>query len=271
MYGKRCLSFRSAPAAALLTVALTALLAATPARSQLSLASLNCLHLGQGKPAYQLNKEAILKIFLNGYDVVLLQEVMRQADLADVTPGAYRFLVSNLQGKGTYKEAYGFLVRATLPSTNVYYSDVLGFSRTPAGILVDSNGVGTWLINYHAIFGVIKDRRDEVRLMRQVYQDFQNTQYNGQNFSRAVIGGDWNLGANDQAFADLSHGWPISVQPNVQTSLKRNGDPSQPYDHFLWDTTAVNVTSPAVIAPPGPAPGWRQQVSDHLGISCVVN
>jgi hypothetical protein len=117
MYGKRCLSFRSAPAAALLTVVLTALLAAAPARSQLSLASLNCLHLGQGRPAYQQNKETILWNLLAGYDVVLLQEVMRQAKFAKiVTPGTNVFLVSALQGKGTYKEAYATTTASPSPS-----------------------------------------------------------------------------------------------------------------------------------------------------------
>ncbi|MEM6455010.1 MAG: endonuclease/exonuclease/phosphatase family protein [Acidobacteriota bacterium] len=251
---------------------------ASAASAQFTLASLNCLHLGQGSAAYQANKEAILQPLFANYDVVVLQEVMRQANLGSVTPGAYNFIVTPVQGPGTYKEAYAFLVRNayTVSNNTATLTNVAGFARPPAGILLDVGGQWTWIIDYHAVYGrSISVRRAEVQNIQLVYQGFQTTMVNGVAYPRAVVAGDWNLGANDPVFQGfVAGGWPISVQPTVQTSLKRNGGLSQPYDHFLWDTTAVMVTAPQVIpmpTPPGSDAAWRQQVSDHLGIECTVN
>lgn len=247
-----------------------------PADAQIRVASLNTLHLGQGRVPYQQNKEPILKALFAGYDVILLQEVMRQANLANVTPGTYYVIATPVQGPTTYKEAYAFLMRpGMVAAANVaYLSTVPGYARPPAGVLLGAQGKWTWFIDYHAVYGrTIGVRRAEVSNTKRVYQAFQATTVNGQKTQRAVMAGDWNLAANDPVFQTLAVGWPIRVLPTMATSLKANGQPSQPYDHFLWDATAVNVTNPALIpvpAPPGSLQGWRKQVSDHLGISALV-
>jgi hypothetical protein len=268
----------------LVTLALL-LLAGTAHGQSFSLASLNCLHLGWGKQTYQQNKATILGNVFGQYDVIILQEVMARADVGSVTPGSHYNIVTATQGPGSYKEAYAFLLRTTIPVAplNTYFTtNVAGFSRPPAGVLVGAGGQCTWVVDYHAVFGSsIGVRRAEVANMQQVYQSFQGTTVNGSTCNRVVIGGDWNLAANDQVFQNLyAHGWLINVQPNTQTSLKRNGTLSQPYDHFLWDTAVTGVggaqlvTNAQVIpvpTPPGSGQGWRNQVSDHLGISCNVN
>jgi hypothetical protein len=264
-------------AAAIAALVAAALATATPAIADVKLASLNTLHLGQGSTAYQDNKQQILAQLFSTFDVIVLQEVMAQADLAQVTPGSHFFVTTPLQGPGTYKEAYAFLVRTGLAvaSGAALITPVAGYSRPPAGILVGDAGVWTWIIDYHAVYGrTIGVRRAEVSRTRAVYQGFQATAVNGQTFARAVMAGDWNLGAQDRAFQDLARGgWPLAVQPMSRTSLKRNGGLSQPYDHFVWDTTALSLGNTQVIAvpnPPGSQLGWRQQVSDHLGISTLV-
>lgn len=266
------------PHPAALLFALAAHLAlASPAAAQFSLASQNCLHLGQGGAAYQQNKETILRGVFGAHDVVILQEVMSQANVGNVTPGSHYFLATAVQGPSTYKEAYAFLVRTGLSvaGNTTVITNVAGYSRPPAGILLGAGGAWTWVIDYHAVYGnSIRVRRSEVGRTQAVYQGFQTLLVNGQPFPRAVMGGDWNLGAQDQVFQQFAiGGWPISVLPAARTSLKRNGGLSQPYDHFLWDTTVVNVGATQVIAvpnPPGSTLGWRQQVSDHLGISAMV-
>ena len=254
---------------------LAAGLAASPTAA-FSLASQNCLHLGWGQEVPQQNKKDILQKLFTNFDVVVLQEVMAQANLANVTPGNHTFIVTAPQGPGTYKEAYGFLLRKSLTTASTMTSTVPGFSRPPVGILLQAGGNWTWVIDYHAVYGhSIAMRRAEVSRIQLVYQGFQTTVVNGQIFPRAVIGGDWNLAANDQTFQNfILGGWPINVQPTNRTSLKRNGGPSQPYDHFLWDPTAVVVTNWTLIPvpdPPGSDLAWREQVSDHLGIACFVD
>ncbi|HVR10619.1 MAG TPA: endonuclease/exonuclease/phosphatase family protein [Thermoanaerobaculia bacterium] len=251
---------------------------AAESRAQLfTLASQNALHLGWGQPAYQQNKETILKQLFNSLDVIVVQEVMAQANVANVTPGSHYFIVTPVQGPSSYREAYAFLVRSTIPvapAGGYTISTIPGYARPPAGVLIGPGGTCNWVVDYHAVFGrSISVRRAEVAHTRQVYQGFQATVVNGHTCSRVVMAGDWNLGANDPTFQTLAVGWPIQVAPNVPTSLKRNGGPSEPYDHFLWDTSVLTINSPLVIPvpnPPGSTLGWRNQVSDHLGIACQV-
>lgn len=259
-----------------LLLALAAILAKpSPAAAQFTLGSFNTLHLGQGGAAYQTNKEGILRTLFAGLDVVMLQEVMAQANLANVTPpGTHFFLATPVQGPTTYKEAYAFLVRNTLTAaTPAVITGVGGYARPPAGVLINQNGTTTWVIDYHAVYGrSITARRNEVSRWPAVYQGFQALVVGGAQHPRAVMGGDWNLGATDPAFTGVNPG-PFLVQPTTRTSLKRNGGLSQPYDHFLWDPTVVPVAAPQVVAPPNPPGtllGWRQQISDHLGIAALV-
>ena len=102
-------------------VALAALLvivAHQSAPAQFTVLSQNTLHLGWGKAPYQLNKNTYMfnNIITPGnFDVVILQEVMQQANLAAITtgflPGTYNVVQTPALGPGTYKETYGFLVR----------------------------------------------------------------------------------------------------------------------------------------------------------------
>lgn len=270
---------RPAPAAALLALALLAFRGTAPGQPLFTLASQNCLHLGQGRQPYQQNKEPILSGVFANFDVVVLQEVMAQANVGNVTPGTHYYIATPVQGPTTYKEAYAFLINNAIPvvPANSYaVTGTAGFARPPAGVLVVIGGVCTWVVDYHAVYGrSIGVRRAEVNRIPQVYQGFQGTVVNGATCDRVVIGGDWNLAANDPVFQNfITNGWAIGVQPVAKTSLKRNGGLSQPYDHFLWDTaTTVNVVNPLVIpvpTPPGTPQGWRNQVSDHLGIACQV-
>lgn len=259
-----------------LLLALAALLAApSSAAAQFTLGSFNTLHLGQGRAPYQVNKEAILRNLFTPYDVVMLQEVMTQANLANVTPpGTHFFLATPVQGPTTYKEAYAFLVRNTLTAaTPAIITGVGGYARPPAGVLLNQNGTTTWVVDYHAVYGnSIATRRNEVSRWPAVILGFQALMVGGVTHPRVVMGGDWNLAANDPAFTAVNPG-PFLVQPTTRTSLKRNGGLSQPYDHFLWDPNVVTIPVTQVVAPPNPPGstlGWRQQVSDHLGIAALV-
>jgi hypothetical protein len=270
------------------------------ASAQFTLFSQNTLHLGWGRDQYYTNKNTYLTTSVvnkttPNYDVAILQEVMNGNELTTLYPSPGQFLVisTDFQGASTYREAYSFLVRiatltntccsvtkATASNASVSVYNGGGFSRPPAAILVNNNGGETWVIDYHAIFGKIGDRRTEVAKMSAVVPYFQGLDVGsgtGHEVARYIVGGDWNFPVDDSVFTTIRSKLTNTVQvlPNGLTSLKRDGGLSSSYDHFLWDTaTGVNATTaPSVVEPPGgkSRKQFRDSFSDHLGIKISVN
>jgi hypothetical protein len=135
----------------------------------------------------------------------------------------------------------------------------------------------TWIIDYHAIFGAVAARRAEVSRGAAAIQSLQAVPMgaNGHLVARFVMGGDWNFPAADAAFTNIAAnlgGAVINVQPTADSSLKRNGDMSQPYDHFLWVPASVTCANPGVVQPPGGQnrQWFRTNFSDHLGVRIDV-
>jgi hypothetical protein len=243
-----------------------------------SLASQNCLHLGWGKATYQNYKNPFLKNLFSNYNVILLQEVMSKGLPPDyVTPGSHYFLSTALKGSGSYKEAYVFIIDKNITAANNddYGYTGAGFARPPSGVLLQTGSNWTWVVNYHAVFGKRKSiRQAEVGRMGTVYGFYQGMVINSNTYNRVIIGGDWNLPAGDAAFNNLktaAGGTNSRVLPNSKTSLKRNGGLSQAYDHFVWNSNIITVSSVQVIDPGISKSNFRKKVSDHLGISCVVD
>jgi len=275
--------------------ALIVIVAHQSASAQFTLLSQNTLHLGWGKDPYQATKNAYLFNTVIGnpanFDVVILQEVMHQADLAALAtnflPGTYTVVQTAPLGPGSYKETYGFLVRVpaggnaccnivqTPTGQNYAVYGGGGFSRPPSGVLVQSPTNTTWVINYHAMFGAVGARRTEVSKVATVIPQFQAlTMGNpGQQYPRYIVGGDWNFPATDAAFTHINNtlGGNISIQPTGLTSLKPKGvGLSMSYDHFLWDTTIVTCNTPLVMPDNGSLPTFRLTFSDHLGVRINV-
>ena len=275
--------------------ALLMIIAHQSASAQFTLLSQNTLHLGWGKDPYQATKNTYLFNTVIGnpanFDVVILQEVMRQADLATLAnsflPGTYQVVQTDPLGPGSYKETYGFLVRVAAqgavccnitqtPTAQNYHTYTgAGFSRPPSGVLVEAGNVRTWVINYHAMFGQVGARRTEVSRVSAAILEFQglNMGNPAQTYTRYVVGGDWNFPADDQAFTNISNalGGNLSIQPTGLTSLKPAGvGLSSAYDHFLWNTTLVTCNNPAVMPDNGSLPTFRLTFSDHLGVRINV-
>src|SRR5215208_592220 len=162
--------------------ALLVIVAHQSASAQFTILSQNTLHLGWGKVPYQTNKNTCLYNNVIGvpanFDVVILQEVVQQANLAALTnqylPGTYNVVQTGPLGPGSYKETYGFLVRVaamggvccnitqTTTGQNFHTYTGAGISRPPSGVLVEAGVNRTWVINYHAMFGAVAARRTEV-------------------------------------------------------------------------------------------------------------
>lgn len=278
-----------------LLVALMLVLGAQAAHgATFRLASQNCLHLGWGQPGYQNTKNGVLRTEFNNYDVVLLQEVMSTANLGAITPGNFTVVPNNnplapnmLRGSTAYKEAYVVLVRngianfgavSFISPTN---ANAPQFSRPPLSVLLRTGNSYTWVVDFHAVFGKSRTPRNQeaTAMMNVVYAGLQNTNVPGTGAptNRIIMGGDWNLPSTAVGFnafrAQLAN---PQILPNDKTSLKTNGGPSQRYDHFVWDQNVVNLQNCQVITPQSVNVGytnlwWRQNVSDHLGITCTVN
>jgi hypothetical protein len=221
-----------------------------------------------------------------GFDVNLLQEVMKTANLADVTPskpppGDFVFQDSELKGQSSYKERYAVIYKSVLSAQqgDAMYGDLSNrkkFSRAPSGSLLKTpSGHLIWFVDFHAIFGKsVGVRRAEAQEMKTAYEEFMDANLWG-DATGVVIAGDWNLGADDRAFDNLkSISTTFQVTPNMKTSLTRNGDPSEPYDHFATDGTKIKIsvaTCGLVDLQPGVTPKYfRTNVSDHRGVTCTI-
>ena len=278
--------------------ALLVMVAQGSASAQFTLLSQNTLHLGWGQAPYQLNKNTYLFNQVIGvpanFDVVILQEVMQQANLAVITntflPGTHAVVQTAPLGPGNYVETYGFLVRVpaggvaccnivqTPTGQNSYTYVGAGFSRPPSGVLVQGATNTTWVINYHAMFGAVGTRRTEVSRVAPTILQFQALNMGNpvNQYPRYVVGGDWNFPAADQAFTNIANalggGANVQIQPTALTSIKRGGvGMSQSYDHFLWDSNIVTCINWAVMpVPGGNLPTFRTTFSDHLGVRIDV-
>jgi hypothetical protein len=274
-----------------LALTIAAVLAATgDAHAQtFTFASQNALHLGWG--SNKTLKYQYFKAMFGQYDVILIQELMPKytlvvvpADGDVVNPGTYTWEKSDAAGTGGYNEQYGFLVKnvTTTPVDKKVVYGGGGFSRPPAGILLQTgaNATWTWLVNFHAVFGrSVTLRQAEAKAMATVYQLLAlQTDSQGKTHNRILICGDWNLPTSDtDSYAPLMK-LVDNIQPTGPSSLTPQGAPSSEYDHCAWNSTAFsgNTVSVSLCAPQDTTPycgtggppyaAFRSNVSDHLGI-----
>jgi endonuclease/exonuclease/phosphatase family metal-dependent hydrolase len=277
-----------------LMAALALVLAASLHGATFTLCSQNTLHLG-----YSSSNDYKVTQLRNEFatcDLTVLQEVMRRAldpppppaphvpanlpngALRSVTPApglGYTWNVpyTEIIGKTSYKESYSFIVNSNLVIYNQIFFPSPGtanrFARKPAAIILQTGADWTWIVDLHAIWGKSQSQREaEVRDMAKVVDELSKVDFGGTKYNRIIVGGDWNLDANNSAYGPLKT-LGFTINPNNKTSLTTKGDPSSPYDHFAWSNT-VTVTNPQVIVPAN-TQNWRKFVSDHMGIRCSVD
>ncbi len=248
--------------------------------NSLLIASQNTLHLSDSQKGKV--KRSTFKTQFDKYDLTLLQEVMKSADLKTVTPGSYLVQDTGLKGASSYKERYAIIYSSVLTAKNPgkYMVDYTGkgakkFARTPSGTLIeDDEGELIWFVDFHAIFGKsVELRRTEAKMMADVYEWFdEKTTWGSTN--KTILAGDWNLPAGDKGFAALKkiNSGSMQILPNVKSSLTRAGAPSEPYDHFVTDGDNVDLRNCRLIDLPSgmTAQKFRTQVSDHRGIRCTA-
>lgn len=254
-------------------IALTSLvILSTGASADFTLFSQNALHLGYNSKAvnnYIPNKYDYFKRNIsNRYDLVLYQEVMRQADPAQVIQGAVQsyptpqMIAANgwlRKGTDRYKEAYlttydpgNINLHCYVNLTNQDFQPYGGTEliRPPDLMLISSNKQNarrTWIMNFHAIFGDgPNDRVDEATAIRgfilaDLVTTAPNNLYNAcpgnQPIDRVIIAGDWNL--TDQELRGVFAA-PFNVTVAGLTSITPDGHGSSNYDHFVGHNVAFN-------------------------------
>lgn len=256
---------------------LLVLLAAGPARADFCMLTQNGLHLGQGKPAYQQVKRAVLQGIFDDYDVIALQEVMNAEEAARLAPPGFIASVSAAKGATSYREHYAMLTRqaAMRVLATADYPDPGGlFARPPFAIAVeDRSGARFWLAATHVVFGKsgLAPRRREVAAMAEAMAHFAAQPLpDGSTIGRVVVAGDWNLPAADKAFATLPD--IFKVAPEVPSTLNAKGIFASSYDHYLWQHQRLAVDFAADPRDSGGlSPGvYRNTVSDHVGVAGYV-
>jgi hypothetical protein len=262
-----------------LTLAVVAAVSLQGGAATIKIASQNALHLSSSDRGAE--KRKTIKAQSATFDVYLIQETMTNIDYSTFVPGTHAYQFTVPKGQTSYKERYVVVYNTALTPVNAGNSQAMTdyggawkFSRPPSGTLLrDGNGTMIWFVDFHAVFGKsVQLRRTEATGMADVFTWFQQVSVNGSTSDKVVLAGDWNLGATDTGFnaiKNLNTG-NMQILPNVKTSLTRAGALSEPYDHFVTDSTKVSLAACKTIPMPQgkTQQWWRGNVSDHLGIQC---
>ncbi|SES92275.1 hypothetical protein [Kosakonia radicincitans] len=250
--------------------------------------SQNFLHLGWGTSAVNKNKCLALDEMMQANDVIIIQELMQHADPcpAETTKNKFQFIVNSTGlGSSSYKEYYGFYIKPPKVSfTNDRYQAGGTFERPPYAIglkvTVSATSKYIWVGNIHSIFGKrVQQRYDEAAEVKDFYQYMINVRITGAPKAKNypfIIGGDWNIPLKNKA-GKYTKGFEwlttnnAEGAPNVPTSLSAKGKRASAYDHFIYaDSLTVNNVQILTSASFASDLSWRQNVTDHLGISAEV-
>lgn len=279
---------------ALVALVGAALMPFAPAQADFKLFSQNALHLGWLSSAdakYAPKKYIYLKSIAQSADIILLQEVMNDDPVTEITIPNYTAYISPVaKGVNGYLEKYLALVNTakvkvichvSLPNNSAY-----NLVRPPDLLLVRSieSANYTWIVNFHAVWGdYASERSYEAReiftLVSKLETDKPSSFSKGCSsvpnaVKRVVVAGDWNL--QPRAMEKIWGNTP-APGPTTQTTIKPSGGLSKSYDHFvLKNVEPADPASPAVFQPgtfwkgmkgyPTSLSQFRGEVSDHLGV-----
>lgn len=256
--------------------------------ADLTVGSLNALHLGWGAPPATQNKCEQIKGLMSKADMLFLQESMSPSVPCTELGNDIASVCSAMKGDSTYKEAYCF-VYDTRKITPVASQDAPAdsFSRPPYAILAKVKSGPSdryvWFANIHAVFGRSPKLRQEEASAAGAFFTRLTTTTDGtiaippQGFA-VVIGGDWNLGVtNDKGIYQPGFEWadpqahsvlaPSACPKNDATSLTAKGDPSSPYDHLIiTGVSLVGDDNCYLTMNSLSGANWRKNVSDHMAI-----
>lgn len=257
--------------------------------ADLTVGSLNALHLGWGTTATTKGKCDQIKVLMATVDILFLQETMQTSVPCTGLGTGIQQDCSVMKGASSYKEAYCYVYKSSKITVIAYINaSSASFSRPPYAILTKVKVTGkadkyAWFANIHSVFGkTVKPRQDEATAAGAFFKSLTTTTYGTitvppKGFP-VIIGGDWNLAVtNKKNVYQTGFKWvdpvanpttaPEACPDNDPTSLTTKGAPSSPYDHLV--ITGVSLTGDATCyftTNSLSGLGWRQNVSDHMAI-----
>ena len=245
------------------------------------LGSFNTLRLGKGEKNFEHLAKSI-----EPFDIVGLVEVMNKkgiykliSEVEKISDSKWGYEISPYPvGTDEYKEYYAYLYkkdRVTFIKSEGFYPDTDNdFIREPYGATFKIGNFDFTYVLIHSIYGKkISQRQFEARKFIDIYNYFQNLDPLENDI---LIGGDFNLPANDSAFEPLlTHRDEIiySLDPTIKTTIGTKGFANS-YDNlflskkytreFKGESGALDITNNEFIK-------TRKEVSDHLPIFIVVD
>ncbi|MGL5088592.1 MAG: endonuclease/exonuclease/phosphatase family protein [Cetobacterium sp.] len=241
----------------------------------------NTLRLGKGEKDYVHLAKSI-----EAFDIVGLVEVMNKkglykllSEVEKISDSKWGYKISEYPvGTDQYKEYYAFLYKkekvSFIKSEGFYPDDNDDFIREPYGATFKINNFDFTYVLMHSIYGKkVSQRQFEADKLVNVYDYFQDLNPSENDI---LIGGDFNLAANDSAFEKiLNHKDNIiySLDPSIKTTIGTKGFANS-YDNIFLSkkyTGEFNGKSGALDITRGDYIKTRKEVSDHLPIFIIVN
>ena len=241
----------------------------------------NTSRLGKGVKDYEHLAKSI-----EPFDIVGLVEVMNKkglyrllSEVEKISDSKWGYEISPYPvWTNEYKEYYAFLYKKNrvnfVKSEGFYPDENNEFIRKPYGATFKIHNFDFTYVLVHSIYGKkISQRQFEANKLIDVYNYFQNLDSIENDI---LIGGDFNLPANDSAFDNLlSHGDDIiyTLDPSIKTTIGTKGFANS-YDNifiskkytqeFKGQSGALDITKDDFIK-------TRKEVSDHLPIFIIVD
>ena len=241
----------------------------------------NTLRLGKGVKDYEHLAKSI-----EPFDIVGLVEVMNKkglyrllSEVEKISDSKWGYEISPYPvGTNEYKEYYAFLYKKNrvnfIKSEGFYPDENNEFIREPYGATFKIHNFDFTYVLVHSIYGKkISQRQFEANKLIDVYNYFQNLDSIENDI---LIGGDFNLPANDSAFDNLlSHEDDIiyTLDPSIKTTIGTKGFANS-YDNIFISkkyTQEFKGQSGALDITKDDFTKTRKEVSDHLPIFIVVD
>lgn len=247
-----------------------------------SIAVFNTLRLGKTEKDYNHLARAV-----KPFDIVGLVEVMDKRgvfqllrELEKIDPATkWDYHISPYGvGADTYKEYYAYIYK----KEKVSLIEKIGFFpdyddkliREPYGVTFKIENFDFTFVLMHSRYGKkVSQRQFEANELVNVYNYFQNYDENEQDI---IIGGDFNLPADDSAFSSLlNHKDDIiyALSPSIKTTIGTKGFANS-YDNFFLSkkyTTEFKGESGALDITNGDYIKTRKEVSDHIPVFILVD
>ncbi|CAM3780964.1 endonuclease/exonuclease/phosphatase family protein [Vreelandella rituensis] len=262
----------------LLLTLVTALCLPLTTVADVVVASWNIKHLGWAESGKRYD---MLAQVIQGTDIVAIQEIMGEESLerlsqevSALTGEPWKYMASHLIGRGSYREAYGFLWRDSaveyVDGAVVFLDNRDIFSREPLSARFRSKRSGTEfaLANIHVLYGdSVSDRLPEIRALAD-YWDWLAEVYGD---TPRLLVGDFNLDFDHQGWDELrQRGVSSMVQGGATTLGTANGRYANEYDHILAIPGRLNISRRGKVEFPSilgiSHTDARDSVSDHAPV-----